>query len=948
MITFDASKNSTSTDNSKKTNNRTPISYERAANIDFVHKLMRSQDSIVDLDVVMPEKNVDISNNLSNFDLMKIDRETKIDNISSRNEATGLEKKKKQIDYDDTYRLSVVKTKKKIARASSNPLPNLDISELSSSIFDYKHRKRFSYNISQNSIEPITSSYLFSKKTKSKRISNVLTVSPLFSPSEGSNLDDSKSQKLSPLDSKLSNSSFGSPNSPTSMVIVLKDKSPTTQETSIEKAIREIYELAEKSEAELIRKRMFFFLNVPYEIEKLMALGVSICANAYLNTFIDLPIQALSVLYDEINTFFLKLLKKNKSPTSSFNKNNTPKADWNRAVRLTSLYKIFVFITTFILVGSVDSAQAYHTIRAQSSLKLYFIFNSLELFDKLLTSFGLDALDSIQYSIAKIIEYKKSGKSSAMDVMISIIHGIIGLVYMLLHTLVLYFQVLSLNVAINSYSQQLLLLLISNQFVELKGNILKKFEKENFFQLTCGDIVERFQEFVFLGLIITQNLFELIDSRSFGFNSTSVSHYFATMFSPEFLQLDFLLNRVLIPVFMVIGTEIIVDWVKHAFIAKFNWFRPYLYSKYGDILCRDLVGATPADDIANMNNNTGVVLLSVPSKSTNGKKIEMPDLTPKVARRMGFLPYPLAVLTMVIVSDSIILVTGNITSFFSLLKCLKGLFSLFIMHPFFKLYQFSRCGLMCYIDSPKKDFKSAFICNNFCYTNKIQKPDLHYLINTLDKAKLSDQELKTFYSNKLAILNSYSEASSSSLSNHYLKVYENEIDINSLQSTCYYILFVSAILVLVAVLKFFAFEKLKQYASSRYLSFCKNKAKPQPDNIQNSKNGPQKSLKQDCLQNSEESQKTSKNPTSKSTNLLGVDKKLPTDSSSTEIQTTTIQRKVSITGFHDLTKELDLQRLEDVKNLISSDADEVAWDKMKPKWNLDNVSRYSLFKSRIP
>ncbi|OMJ26968.1 Protein TAPT1-like protein [Smittium culicis] len=909
---------------------------------------MRSRDYKVDLDVVMSEKDVDKTNNLLNFDLKKINREFKIDNCKSKNKNMELEKSKKPFFNDDSYKLSVVKTKKKIARASSNPLPNLDISELSSSLFDLKFNKRFSYNNSQNNIEPTTTNYLFSKKTKSKRISNILTVSPLFSPSEGSNLDDSKTQKLSPLDSKLSNSPFDSPNSPTSMVIVLKDKNSAIQETSFEKAAHEIYELAEKSEAELIRKRMFFFLNVPYEIEKLMALGVSICANAYLNTFIDLPIQALSVLYDEINTLFLKLLKKNKNPASSLNKNNTPKADWNRAVRLTSLYKIFVFITTFILVGSVDSAQAYHAIRAQSSLKLYFIFNSLELFDKLLTSFGLDALDSIQYSITKVIEYKKSGKSSAMDVMISVIHGILGLVYMLLHTLVLYFQVLSLNVAINSYSQQLLLLLISNQFVELKGNILKKFEKENFFQLTCGDIVERFQEFVFLGLIITQNLFELIDSRSFGFNSTSVGHYFATMFSPEFLQFDFLLNRVLIPVFMVIGTEIIVDWVKHAFIAKFNWFRPYLYSKYGDILCRDLVGATPADDIANMNNNTGVVLLSVPSKSSNGKKIEMPDLTPKVARRMGFLPYPLAVLTMIIVSDSIILVTGNITSFFSLLKCLKGLFSLFIVHPFSNLYQLSSCSLKCYIDSAQKDFKSAFICNNFCYTNKIQSPDLHYLINTLDKANFSEQELKVLYTNKLDILKSYSGVSNSSLSNHYLKVYENDIDINSLQSTCYYILFVSAILVLVAVLKFFAFEKLKQYASSRYLSFCKNKVKSQPDNAQNSKNGLQKSLKQDVLLNSEESHKTSKHPSSKSTNLLGLDKKIPTDLSSTEFQTTTIQRKVSITGFHDLTKELDLQRLEDVKNLISSDADEVAWDKMKPKWTLDNVSRYSLFKSRIP
>ena len=54
------------------------------------------------------------------------------------------------------------------------------------------------------------------------------------------------------------------------------------------------------------------------------------------------------------------------------------------------------------------------------------------------------------------------------------------------HTLVLFYQLVTLNVAINSYSDALLTLLISNQFVEIKGSVFKKFEKENLFQLTCA------------------------------------------------------------------------------------------------------------------------------------------------------------------------------------------------------------------------------------------------------------------------------------------------------------------------------------------------------------------------------------------------------------------------------------------------------------------------------
>lgn len=50
---------------------------------------------------------------------------------------------------------------------------------------------------------------------------------------------------------------------------------------------------------------------------------------------------------------------------------------------------------------------------------------------------------------------------------------------------------MTLNVAINSYSNALLTLLLSNQFVEIKGSVFKKFEKENLFQLTCAGMVFR-------------------------------------------------------------------------------------------------------------------------------------------------------------------------------------------------------------------------------------------------------------------------------------------------------------------------------------------------------------------------------------------------------------------------------------------------------------------------
>ena len=81
------------------------------------------------------------------------------------------------------------------------------------------------------------------------------------------------------------------------------------------------------------------------------------------------------------------------------------------------------------------------------------------------------------------------------------------------HTLVMVYQLISLNVAVNSYDHALLTLLVSNQFVEIKGSVFKKFEKDNLFQITCADIVERFTLALMLTVVAFRNLIELSGSE---------------------------------------------------------------------------------------------------------------------------------------------------------------------------------------------------------------------------------------------------------------------------------------------------------------------------------------------------------------------------------------------------------------------------------------------------
>ncbi|KAJ2871762.1 hypothetical protein H4R27_006712 [Coemansia aciculifera] len=52
--------------------------------------------------------------------------------------------------------------------------------------------------------------------------------------------------------------------------------------------------------------------------------------------------------------------------------------------------------------------------------------------------------------------------------------------------------------------------------------------------------------------------------------------------------------------------------------------------------------------------------------------------------------------------------------------------------------------------------------------------------------------------------------------------------------------------------------------------------------------------------------------------------------------------------FDDSTKRLDRDSFMEVGKLIGKERSEVEWEKQRPKWTLDNIERYSLFKSRIP
>lgn len=169
------------------------------------------------------------------------------------------------------------------------------------------------------------------------------------------------------------------------------------------------------------------------------------------------------------------------------------------------------------------------------------------------------------------------------------------MVYNVAHAAVLFYQVITLNVAVNSYSNALLSLLMSNMFVEIKSTVFKKFEKDNIFQLTCADVVERFQLWLMLVIIGLRNIVEvggLTPSSSWSSTVETIRNSTIPLSSKSILPASFTIlsnwtGELMSPFLLVLGSEMIVDWVKHAYISKFNNVKPAIYQKFLDVLAKD-------------------------------------------------------------------------------------------------------------------------------------------------------------------------------------------------------------------------------------------------------------------------------------------------------------------------------------------------------------------------
>lgn len=285
------------------------------------------------------------------------------------------------------------------------------------------------------------------------------------------------------------------------------------------------------------RERVYdTIFRLPWRCELLIDVGFFVCLNSFLSLLTIIPMRALVTLW--------RYLTKRQPRISS-------------AAELSDFGCLLVLVVGVTLLGRTDISLIYHMIRGQGIIKLYVVYNVLEIFDKLWQSFGGDVFQTLFHSAEELA--CSSPESSRYWLERYTIDLLLAAAASIVHSFILLAQAITLSTCIVAHNNALLALLVSNNFAEIKSNVFKRFSKDNVHSIVYSDSIERFHITAFVMFVLAQNIQEA-EGPWFG---------------------NFLSNALL-----VYFSEMAIDIIKHSFIAKFNDIKPIVYSEFLEDLCK--------------------------------------------------------------------------------------------------------------------------------------------------------------------------------------------------------------------------------------------------------------------------------------------------------------------------------------------------------------------------
>ncbi|XP_020595790.1 protein POLLEN DEFECTIVE IN GUIDANCE 1 isoform X4 [Phalaenopsis equestris] len=279
--------------------------------------------------------------------------------------------------------------------------------------------------------------------------------------------------------------------------------------------------------------------------KKVMAENPDLLGDSFLSLLTIMPARILLVIW--------RLLR-----TRQFQRPN--------AAELSDFGCFMVLVLGVATLQRTDISLIYHMIRGQGTVKLYVVYNVLEIFDKLCQSLGEDVLQ-VLFSSAEGLS-NCSAENFKLEISKFAFDMAIAIVAFILHSFILLAQAVTLSTCIIAHNNALLALLVSNNFTEIKSNVFKRVSKDNLHNVVYSDIIERFHITAFVLFVLAQNILEAEGS------------WFES----------FLTNA-----FMVYMCEVLIDSIKHSFLAKFNDIKPDAYSEFLEDLCRQTLNEKAED-----------------------------------------------------------------------------------------------------------------------------------------------------------------------------------------------------------------------------------------------------------------------------------------------------------------------------------------------------------------
>ncbi|XP_031498453.1 protein POLLEN DEFECTIVE IN GUIDANCE 1 [Nymphaea colorata] len=294
------------------------------------------------------------------------------------------------------------------------------------------------------------------------------------------------------------------------------------------------------------RQRVYnTMFHVPWRCELLINVGFFVCLDSFLSLLTIMPARIIMTFWTFLN------MRQFKKPC---------------AADLSDFGCFVVLICGVTLLQAIDISLIYHIIRGQGTLKLYVVYNVLEIFDKLCQSFGGDVVQVLFNSAEGVANC--SQECMTFELMRFILDQTIAVIAFIVHSFILLAQAITLSTCIVAHNNALLALLVSNNFAEIKSNVFKRLSKENLHMLVYYDTIERFHITAYIIFVLAQNILEA-EGSWFG---------------------SFLTNAAL-----VYMCEVVIDIIKHSFLAKFNDIKPEAYSEFLEALCKQTLNVEPEE-----------------------------------------------------------------------------------------------------------------------------------------------------------------------------------------------------------------------------------------------------------------------------------------------------------------------------------------------------------------